>query len=257
MCGIASVFLYPQQRSPQVWEGIRSNFTANLLFNEQRGEAATGLAIINLNGQTWIDKQPLPAHKFVSTETYQNLLQEINQDTVLILGHTRLPTQGTPQDNRNNHPLQAGTVYGIHNGHIDNDRLLFARWGFVPQTQVDSEIIFRLLADCSDNCPQEMELLALFKLKLSNLEGKYTFLAIDSRVPQRLLVVKHNNPISLHYCLESNTLIFSSSYIFLRKRFGKAVINECLPNHHLAVFRTEYLTELRATPWQLLNLQES
>ncbi|TVQ43274.1 MAG: hypothetical protein EA365_13010 [Gloeocapsa sp. DLM2.Bin57] len=257
MCGIASVFLYPEQRSPQVWSGIRSNFTANLLFNEQRGEAATGLAIVNRYGETSIYKQPLPAHKFIATEAYQTLLQGINQDTVLILGHTRLPTQGAAEDNRNNHPLQAGSIYGIHNGHIHNDRLLFDRWGFPREAEVDSEIIFRLLADCSANCPEEIELLSLFKLKLSSLEGKYTFLATDSRIPERLLVVKHNNPISLHFCSESNTLIFSSSYIFLRKMFGRVVINECLPNHHLALFRIEYLTELKSTPWKLLNLQES
>jgi glucosamine 6-phosphate synthetase-like amidotransferase/phosphosugar isomerase protein len=255
MCGIASTFLYPQKRSPQVWEGIRENFTANLLFNEKRGEAATGLAIVNNDGKIRLYKQPLPAHQFVQTETYQNLLREINANTVLILGHTRLPTQGNPQDNRNNHPIQSGSVYGIHNGHIHNDHTLFAQWGWLREAEVDSEIIFRVLADCGDYCLEEVELLSLLQTKFSTFQGKFTFLATDCRIPQRLIVVKHNNPISLHFSPEWNTLIFSSSYIFLRKLFGKVVVNECLPNHHLALFRVEYLLELKSVPWKILPLE--
>lgn len=249
MCGIASIFLYPEERSPQIWAGIRENFTANLLFNEKRGEEATGLAVVNNDGSIVLYKEPLPAHKFIETETYQNILNSLNSDTVLILGHTRLPTQGSTTDNRNNHPIQAGSVYGVHNGHITNDATLFTHWGLTREAEVDSEIIFRLLADCDGTNLEEMELLSLIQDRLRSLEGKFTFLAIDSRFPQRLLVVKYNNPMSLHFSAEWNSLIFSSSYIFLRKLFGRVVVTESLTNYHLALFDLEHLERLKSTPW--------
>lgn len=248
MCGIASTFLLPERRSPQVWQAIRENFTANLLFNEKRGEAATGLAVMDISGKLQVYKQPVSAHKFIETDIYLEILNSLNSETVLILGHTRLPTKGAPSNNANNHPLQAGPVCGIHNGHILNDDALFARWGFTRQAQVDSEIIFRLLEDCHNHSLATESLLKDLKAKLNSLEGRFTFLAADSRLPGRLLVVKHNNPISLHYSQDWHSLIFSSSYIFLRKTFGRVVVGESLANHHLAVFDVAYLNQLQAIP---------
>lgn len=251
MCGIASVFLFPQARSPEVWQEIRENFTKNLLFNEKRGEAATGIAIIDIEGKIEIYKQSISAHQFIATEAYQLLINSLNEKTVLILGHTRLPTKGCPSNNSNNHPIQAGPVCGVHNGHITNDDFLFGHWGFPREAEVDSEIIFRLLENCGDRHLKETTSL------LSYLEGRFTFLATDRRIPGCLFVVKHNNPLSLHFVPQWNSLIFSSSYIFLRKNFGSIVVTESVANHHVCVFNVEHLVNLKTNPWQSLRLELS
>ncbi len=247
MCGIATTLLNPQQRSPQVWRAIKDTFTRNLLFNEERGRAATGLAVVQANGQVSVQKMAIPASEFVTRPEYLALLEQVGPQTTVLLGHTRHPTQGDPSDDANNHPVQAGPIFGVHNGHINNDDSLFARFGLSRQARVDSEIIFRLLEPLSparlndnyfaDACP-----------RLRLLQGKFTFLAVDQRAPDKLLVLKHNNPLSIHFEADWNALIFSSRYIFLRKAFGRSVVTEALPHDKLLLFETGSLSQYRHQP---------
>src|SRR6476620_4273558 len=71
----------------------------------------------------------------------------IPSDARQVLLHVRDYTKGHPRIEANNHPVRHGAVVGIHNGHIDNDDELMARYGFVraePEMSVDSEVIFAI-----------------------------------------------------------------------------------------------------------------
>jgi glucosamine 6-phosphate synthetase-like amidotransferase/phosphosugar isomerase protein len=256
MCGIATILLHPQERSAAVWQAIKETFTSNLLFNEERGKAATGLAVVQADGQVMMQKMPVPATEFVTTPEYQALLDGLNPQTTLLLGHTRRPTKGDPTNADNNHPLQIGPVFGVHNGHIDNDDILFTRWGLPRQAQVDSEIIFRLLMPFS---PVSLngQYLAAVRLRLRHLRGQFTFLACDRRAPDKLLVVKHHNPLCHHFHPEWNALIFSSRYLFLRKTFGRVVTTETLPHDQLLLFETGLLPQWGHRPVEMLPLYPS
>ncbi len=240
MCGISAILLTPQKRPPQTWQAIKDAFTQNLLFNEERGKAAAGLAVVTVDGQASMQKMTVPASEFVTGPEYLTLLEQVGPQTTLLLGHTRHPTQGDPANPANNHPLQVGPVFGVHNGHIDNDAALFDRFGLPRQAQVDSEIIFRLLEPLS---PARLngDYLAAARPRLQLLQGKFTFIAADRRVPDKLLVLKHNNPLSLHFEPDWNALVFSSRYIFLRKSFGRGVITEALPHDELLLFEATTL----------------
>jgi glucosamine 6-phosphate synthetase-like amidotransferase/phosphosugar isomerase protein len=247
MCGIAAIQLYPQERPAELWQLIKDTFTHNLLFNEERGRAATGLAVVQASGQVTVCKNPLPATQFVTTPEYQAVLDSIDAQTTLLLGHVRRPTQGTPLHNDNNHPLQAGPVFGVHNGHIDNDDDLFAGCGCHRQAEVDSEIIFRLIESLS---PAQLNgsYLAKVRAKLQQLQGKFTFLSVHQHTPEKLLLIKHQNPLSLHFHAPWNALIFSSRYIFLRKTFGRALLAEKIPHNQLMLFDAHLLPQLGCDP---------
>lgn len=58
------------------------------------------------------------------------------------VGHTRNATSGSPLNNRNNHPIITKGFVGVHNGIV---RETPQEAGVLCQTEVDSEIIFRLL----------------------------------------------------------------------------------------------------------------
>lgn len=234
MCGIAALLLYPQERSPEQWCALAEVFTRNLIYNEERGRSATGLAVMQRDGQVSVVKMPLPASAFTQTPEYRDLIARFDAQTTIVLGHTRLPTKGSPHNNANNHPLHSGPVWGVHNGHIHNDDELFARYGYARHAQVDSEIIFQLLADVSP-VPQSSYLAAV-AARLRLLDGDFTFVACDQRAPTQLLVLKHNNPLCAHWHAEWNALIFSSRYIFLRQAFGRPVSAEALPHHRLTLF---------------------
>lgn len=246
MCGIAALLLYPQQRSPEQWRALADIFTRNLIYNEERGKAATGLAVMRWNRQIAVVKMPLPASEFIQTPEYRTLLARLDAQTTIVLGHTRLPTKGSPRNNANNHPLHSGTVWGVHNGHIHNDDELFARYGYARQADVDSEIIFQLLADVPP-APNN-GYLSTVAARLRLLDGDFTFIACDQRAPTQLLVLKHNNPLCAHWHAEWNALIFSSRYVFLRQAFGHPVSAEALPHHRLTLFDALALPQRGLTP---------
>ncbi len=247
MCGIAALLLHPQERAPQTWQEMGEIFTRSLIFNEARGNAATGLAMIDSDGHFQILKRPLPASEFTRLPEYRQMLEQLSSTTTLLLGHTRLPTKGSPANNDNNHPIIAGHVLGVHNGQIENDDELFRRFHYPRQAQVDSEIIFRLLDAVSPQLLNGQYLNAACK-RLHLLQGQFTFLSSDLRMPRRLMVLKHHNPLCLHYHEEWNTLVFSSRYIFLRKAFGRAVITEALPHDQVMIFDADTLPRLGNQP---------
>jgi len=247
MCGIAAILFAPTERPPEVQQEIREIFTRNLLYNEARGKAATGLAVLRSDGQLAVYKAPVPAAQFVQTERYRTMLASLDARTVLWLGHTREPTKGASENNDNNHPIMAGKVVGVHNGHVVNDDALFEAWGYRRQGEVDSEIIFRLLSGLEPHT-EESRYAADARLRLKSLEGKFTFLAADVRRPQRLLVLKHHNPLAVHYHAPWGALVFSSRYLFLRKTFGRSVVAETLPHNTLLTYDATRLAELGSKP---------
>ncbi len=254
MCGLAGTILYPQERPAEIWQAIKETFTQNLLFNEERGQDATGVAVVGQDGAVAIYKRPLPASQFVRTPTYHALLDNLDARTTLLLGHTRKPTKGDPDDLANDHPLHIGSIVGVHNGHIDNDDDLFDRFALPRQAEVDSEIIFRLLA--AEQAPLDNPTyLQKIRPRLQSLQGKFTFLSTDLRVPHKLLVVKHKNPLSLHYHPGWRTLLFTSRYLFLRKTFGPGVINEQIPRDVILLFDALQLPKQTHCPTAQLPLQ--
>jgi asparagine synthetase B (glutamine-hydrolysing) len=57
-------------------------------------------------------------------------------------------TKGHPDIDANNHPIRHGSVVGVHNGIVENDDALFARYDIpraLPEMTVDSEAIFALM----------------------------------------------------------------------------------------------------------------
>ncbi len=253
MCGIAAIFLYPQNRPANIWQEIKRSLTDNLIFNQERGKEATGLALLQANGQVILHKQAVPAQQFVDMPEYSELLNHVGPQSTLLLGHTRRPTKGAPDNPLNNHPLHIGPLLGVHNGHIKNDDHLFKQFYLPRKAQVDSEIIFQLMAPFS---PGQLNGSYLSKIQpqLQCMQGQFTFLAADQRAPHKLLVVRHKNPLSIYYHPRWNALVFSSSYIYLRKTFGRAVIAQTVPHNQLMLFETSALPVLKHIPADKLPL---
>jgi glucosamine 6-phosphate synthetase-like amidotransferase/phosphosugar isomerase protein len=227
MCGLTGVLLYPTQRSAKEWREIADVATANLLANEERGREATGIAVIQADGRCYTFKQPVPVSELVEMEGYRRALSAIGDDTVCILGHTRMPTKGSRWRNVNNHPLLAGHVVGVHNGVILNDDYIFAHTGLPRGGEVDSEVIFRL-QDTVNPLQCNGRYAALVQERVSLLEGTFATLSVDLRRPAGLLVLKQFQPLCLHYEREWQALFLSSRDVFLRRAFGRSVITEAL-----------------------------
>lgn len=256
MCGLSGILFYPKERSAEEWQTLCHLFTQTVVFNEERGREATGIALVNRDGTSALFKQPVPATEFVKMEPVQNILDSVNQETVCLLGHTRKPTQGTRWNNQNNHPLMVSHTLGIHNGTIKNSDDLFQSLSLSRQGEVDSEIIFRLL-DSLDPSSLNGEYLPSVKEKAGLLMGRMTTMSVDLRYPTQLLVIKRGNPLCLHYESDLKALFFSSRYLFLRKAFGRAVITEALSPDKAFLFEADRLPEYGKEPVQSIQLQAS
>lgn len=250
MCGLAGVLLYPTQRPETEWVELRGVFTRMLVFNEERGREATGVAVIQADGDYSLFKQPVPASELVGMYGYHKVIKTIGDSTTCILGHTRMPTKGSRWHNVNNHPLLAGHVIGIHNGMIGNDDQLFTRFSLPRSGEVDSEIIFRLLdtvdpADGNNELNSELNGAHLRTVweKIQLLEGTFATLSVDLRKPTGLLVTKNLMPLCLHYEERLGALFFSSRYLFLRKAFGHSVVTEALPSGRSFYFNAQQLPD--------------
>jgi glucosamine 6-phosphate synthetase-like amidotransferase/phosphosugar isomerase protein len=247
MCGIAGVFLLPASRPAAQWQRIRHLFTQTLLFNEERGRQAAGVASVRRDGTLHLFKQPVAAAQLVAHGRYRALLAALDRESVCLLGHTRWPTKGSRWNNANNHPLRAGHTVGVHNGIITNDDELFEAHGLDRRAQVDSEVIFRLL-DSVDPHTDGGHYAERLVERVAQLEGTAATLSVDVRRPQTLVVLKRGRPLCLHYAADLRALFFSSRYLFLRKAFGHAVVAEMLEADRLHLFEADALSQRGSRP---------
>jgi asparagine synthetase B (glutamine-hydrolysing) len=136
MCGIAGFSLSPDS-------DVDRTLAAQALLAgiAERGADAVGYAHRGGSGEVQVTKLRGGASA---------LLDEIDvsDDAVHALIHVRDFTKGHPEITANNHPIRHGSVVGIHNGIIENDDELLARYDIEraePEMTVDSEAIFALM----------------------------------------------------------------------------------------------------------------
>lgn len=183
---------------------------------EARGTDAAGIAY-NSGGGIHVYKRPGPAHK---------LRLCIPNDGKVILGHTRMTTQGSEAKNYNNHPFwgQAGGLkFALaHNGVLHND-LVLRRSLKLPKTEIetDSYVAVQLIE-------QKKTLdLASLKYMAEQVEGSFTFTVLDER--GRWYLVKGNNPICLLHFPRSGFYLYTSTEDILRKALKKMKLNSGKP----------------------------
>jgi asparagine synthetase B (glutamine-hydrolysing) len=136
VCGIAGYSLCSDSR-------VSRTLAAQALLAgiSERGADAVGYAFRGDDGRVDVTKLRGGASA---------LLDEIDvpASATQALIHTRDHTKGHPDIDANNHPIRHGTVVGVHNGVIENDDELFARYELErhqEQMTVDSEAIFALM----------------------------------------------------------------------------------------------------------------
>ena len=204
MCGISGFSLSPNDSSIT---NSRSLAGRLLLGIEHRGKDATGACWISPTGSREVQKHPVTASAFV-----RNLsMWKKTNDAIL---HTRMWTQGSPDDNNNNHPIVVGPVTGVHNGGIWNDFELFKHMNedIDRIAEVDSEAAFAAIAYGIGRLPEANNLLDC----LEQIEGTAALAWYDddddkrtlhlARVYGSPLVIAQNNFGSLFFASTEDTI---------------------------------------------------
>lgn len=176
--------------------------------SEARGTDAAGISY-NAGGQLHIYKRPGPAHL---------LRAHVPEDARVVMGHTRLTTQGDAAHNRNNHPFSGrvpGTRFALaHNGVLYNDLTLRKNRG-LPATKIetDSYVAVQLLEQ------QGALTLSSLKKMAETVEGSFVFTVLDER--DNLYFVKGDNPLCLVRFPQLGLCLYASTEAILQKSIAR------------------------------------
>ena len=152
---------------------------------EYRGYDSAGIATVGKDGATLIRAKGKVAELEALTKNISNF------DTVGI-GHTRWATHGEPSET-NAHPHQAGDIYLVHNGIIENYKDLketLKKHKFVSQT--DTEVLAALVDSFYD---EKTELVDAVTQALQLVVGTYGIAVISTRNPDEIVVARSGSPL--------------------------------------------------------------
>src|SRR5262245_28693616 len=148
MCGIFGVVCSSDQ---QVDRDLARSLAVSLLrHSETRGREAAGIAVHD-GEQIQVLKQGGSVKDFLKNPKLHDLLDRALArfeagKTIAITGHSRLATNGAQSNSDNNQPVVTeGGAVALHNGIIVNDRKLAERHAIAPISELDSEVLARLL----------------------------------------------------------------------------------------------------------------
>ena len=165
---------------------------------EVRGTDATGMAFFQ-SGRLCIQKAPKPAHR---------MKWRIPAEVRYIMGHTRMTTQGSAEQNQNNHPfpgkVKNQTFALAHNGVLHNDWYLRQMYQ-LPKTSIETDsyvavqLIERQKELSFDNLRKMAEV----------LEGPFTFTILDQ--DNNLYFIKGSNPLTIYHYPKLGLYIYAST----------------------------------------------
>jgi len=170
---------------------------------EERGTDAAGISYVK-NGHITIYKRPKPAHK---------VKFNIPENTVAVMGHTRLATQGDKENNYNNHPFpgHADKAFAFaHNGVLYNDTEL-RKFHNLPKTKIetDSYVAVQLIEQ-----QKKLDFSSLRNMA-EDVMGNFVFTILDEN--NTLYFVKGNNPLHLIYLKRFGLYIYASTKSIMDK----------------------------------------
>lgn len=183
---------------------------------EARGTDATGVAY-NTVDKMCIYKRPRPARW---------MRFQVPPDADVIMGHTRMTTQGTERKNHNNHPFSGETTDGqfalAHNGVLYNDVQLRREYK-LPATKIetDSYVAAQLLENSGTLNFNGMQYMA------EKLEGSFTITVLSNN--DDLYFIKGDNPMCLYHYPERGLYIYASTEEILRTALRQLPFSLGLP----------------------------
>ena len=175
---------------------------------EVRGTDATGIAY-NTSRGLQIYKRPLAAHR---------LHLRIPAEAHVVMGHTRMTTQGSAKKNFNNHPFFCcvkGKRFALaHNGVLWNDRGL-RHTKHLPKTkiQTDSYVAVQLLEQ-----QKALNFDSLAKMA-EQVEGSFSFVVLDEQ--DALWIVKGDNPLNIIHFPKVGVYVYASTAEILNKALAR------------------------------------
>ena len=207
-----------------------------LYISAARGTDATGIAIIE-DKKIKVTKEDIPADKFIK-KYYLGLKKEISKASVVV-GHTRLATQGHQRDNNNNHPIIGKKYVMVHNGTCSS----MTRIKTYPyKGTVDSEILLSYVEEKG------------LAKGLEGLQGSAAVAIVKEGDPLTVHLWRHNNPLWIAYDPLKKTIFFASTEDILKE--GLSNLLNFFSSFHIRQTVEDILYKVTCNPLNIEAVEE-
>lgn len=197
-----------------------------VVLSETRGKEASGMAGFTCNGIE-VYKAAMPGSKLIKTPEFKeyenNVFDQTINDTMALIGHSRLVTNGSQNDGDNNQPVCGNQVVTVHNGIIVNVEQLWEQHKeLTRKNEVDTEIFTALLEKYMDQGESIDGAIAHVYSEIQGMASTLTFL-----LNEKILVAASNNG-SLYFCRSKNckSILFASERLILQKLISKCKLSD-------------------------------
>ena len=229
MCGILGVCLDKRERNDAEYSGIAVDFARIWEESQTRGTDAAGVYIVNSGSDIRYIKAPVASSDITEGDDdfgfWKLLLDNLGPDTIAIIGHTRAATTGAPECNDNNHPVVDAPIIGVHNGVIQNHRILHTKY---PKcAEVDSAAIMSLLKAKAGDKPLTTGVVAR---SLHELKGSFAIAVADMRKPDGIFLARNHSPVSFTRNRAEGVLMFASTADILRRAISDNIKTFPMPS---------------------------
>lgn len=236
MCGIWSI---TAKRDTVSCETVLRVSDDLFRLSESRGKESAGAAILSQDVIS-IYKQSVAASKMISSREYRAFAQRaldvvgVRSRPVVMMGHSRLVTNGSQENHNNNQPVVKDGIVAIHNGIIVNDGALWQAFPTLQRTcQIDTEVLLALIRHFFR---QMQSLTDATRLAFQQIQGTASIAAMFDDL--NAMVVATNNG-SLYTCSSDaqDMHIFASEEYILRQLIKKTYLQRRLARvqvHHIA-----------------------
>lgn len=186
MCGIVGYIGSKKNCLPLLIKGLKRL--------EYRGYDSSGVAFLQSKNEelTYFKKS---GRISVLEETFS----QDDFETSIGIAHTRWATHGEPNDtNAHPHVSQSGKIALIHNGIIENDRVLkeaLLKKGVSFYSSTDSEVLVNFIANIYEE--NDFSLEEAVRIALKNVIGAYAIAVLSVDDPDKLVIARQGSPLVL------------------------------------------------------------
>ena len=253
MCGIFGILVSGNVNfSP---EALMRIINGMFKLSESRGKEASGLAM-RFKDSIYVLKEPITSSRLVKTSKYKELFARTLKNEgyshsqqlgpILILGHSRLQTNGQSEINTNNQPVVKDGAVGIHNGIIVNDDKLWASFPVLSKKyDVDTEVFISLLQMYRK---QGNSIIDSIKHVFDQIEGSAS-VAVEFDDSNSFVLASNTGSLFMGLSKNRRILVFASEKYILQQILDKKLLRP--------LFIGEPVTQVKAGQGYLLDLDLS